>query len=310
MPATYVRITARALAAAAIALAAVVVVPAARAETTACLPIESLPAVLDTAGHYCLVSDFTQSLNTTAIVVSADGVVLDCNGHRIRNSLNTNTSAGISLYDRNDSTVRNCVVDGFFHGINLSTTTEGRGAGNRIEGNHIVNTRQIGIAMAGSNNLIVGNRITRMTGNYNGVVYGIQLVNFTSFSVGNVFRDNVFADFQPTPPPGAKSYSQAIYIGNGRQTVIEGNTISGLYPTTGAFVYAIESYGFEHVVRNNTVLAPAPLPAPWDGAQSAGIILFGDFTQESRDGNACEGNTVGGFSTAISGCVMVDNTVF
>jgi hypothetical protein len=281
-----------------------------RAETTACTVIASLPAVLDVPGRYCLESDFTQSLNTTAIVVTADDVVVDCNGHRIRNTLNTNGAAGISLYDRNDSTVRNCVVDGFMQGINLSTSTEGRGAGNLVEGNVIVNTRQVGIAMAGSHNLIVGNRITRMTGNYNGVVYGIQLVNFTSFSVGNVFRDNVISDFQPTPPPGAKSYSQAIYIGNGRQTVIEGNTISGLYPTTGAFVYAIESYGFEQVVRNNTVLAPQPLPAPWDGAQSAGIILFGDFTPESQANNACEGNTVGGFTTAISGCVKSNNTEF
>ena len=224
-------------------LAASMLAPVARAETTACLPIESLPAILGAPGHYCLVSDFTQSLNTSAIVIAADDVVLDCNGHRIRNTLNTNGATGISLYDRNEVTVRNCVVDGFFGGINLSTSTEGRGTGNRIEGNHVVNARQQGITLAGSRNLIVGNRITRMTGNHNGVAYAIYLVNFSSFAVGNVIRDNVIADFMPTPP-GSDSTVRAIYIGNGRQTVIEGNTISGLYERTGKYLYAIESYGF------------------------------------------------------------------
>ncbi|MGH8029530.1 MAG: NosD domain-containing protein [Arenimonas sp.] len=284
-------------------------VPAAHAETTACTVIVSLPAVLDTPGHYCLESDFTQSLATTAIQVNADGIVLDCNGHRIRNTNSTSGATGIGGYDRKDTIIRNCVVDGFFNDISMLSSADTAGTGNLIEGNTALNARSTAIYVIGSYNRVVRNRVTSVTGNYNGVAYGIFLYSAQSTGVGNAIVDNIISNFRPSPPPGTPCAPSPITFANVRNTEVTGNTVSGIYATTGQYVYAIQSSGAtQSVVSGNTVLSAPPLPAPLDGSQSAGIILFG--TLEEHAGTACTDNIVGHFNNNLSGCVKNANTEF
>jgi parallel beta-helix repeat protein len=282
--------------------------PTARAETTACTVIASLPAMLDAPGHYCLEADFSQDIVDAAIWILADNVVLDCNGHRIRNTYALNPAIGVTT-GSNQVVIRNCVLDGFRTGINAYTDSVGRGDDNSIVGNHVLNSRQLGILLSGSRNVVAENRITRVSGNYGGPVYGILLDNYGNGAIGNVLRNNVIADFKPSPQAGQGGVTYAISIYGARNTVIEDNTISGLYASSDGWVWAIQANNSQQIVTGNTVLAPAPLPAPLDGAQAAGIYLSG-LRPEDDLGSACTDNVVGGFVTSISGCVVSGNTGF
>jgi hypothetical protein len=124
-----------------------------------------------------------------------------------------------------------------------------------------------------------------------------------------VLRNNVIADFRPAPPRDQAGNTGGIYVSRASNTLVAGNTISGLYAATGAWVMAIEIYGSQQGVAGNTVLAPPPLPAPFDGSQANGIFLYGNLPQDDL-GNACSDNVVGGFTTDIAGCVASGNTEF
>jgi parallel beta-helix repeat protein len=283
--------------------------PAARSETIQCLEVASLPATLDAPGHYCLEADSTGQFVDHAIAIVADNVVLDCNGHRIRNNYAINYAVGVAAGNRNQTVIRNCVIDGFGQGINVIADSDGRGDGNSIVGNQVLNSRRVGILLSGSHNVVEDNRIARTTGNYDGSLQGIMLINYASGAVGNVLRNNVIADFRPAPPRDQAGNTGGIYVSRASNTLVAGNTISGLYAATGAWVMAIEIYGSQQGVAGNTVLAPPPLPAPFDGSQANGIFLYGNLPQDDL-GNACSDNVVGGFTTDIAGCVASGNTEF
>ena len=78
--------------------------------------ITSLPAIIDTAGTWCLNKDLsTASSNGTAIAINSDNVTIDCNGYKLgglaagEGTLET----GIGGYDRRNITVRHCNIRGF-----------------------------------------------------------------------------------------------------------------------------------------------------------------------------------------------------
>jgi hypothetical protein len=297
--------TARAFAQATFLLALALAAPtAARAETTQCLVVPQLPAVLDMSSHYCLEKDFVQAFSQTALQVNADGIVLDCNGHRVRQTDTAAGSAGIAGYDRKNVVIRNCVVDGFVVGINLGSSSDTSGTGNLIEGNHILNARQVGLYAVGSHNRVERNCITQLDNSYNGVAYGMYVYSPGSTGVGVTIKDNVISDFRGTYPITNQSPT-GIFLGNLRYTEIVGNTITGLYASTGNRVHGIESYASGTVVRDNVVIAPPPLPAPFDGQQEWAIGIF-----DSTSGSACRDNTTGGFTSGIFGCAKAANTEF
>jgi hypothetical protein len=92
----------------------------ARAETTQCTPITSLPGVITAPGVYCLTGDLaTRMTSGNAIEIQADNVVLDLNGHRLNGGgAGAGTTAiGIYAYQRRNVTIRNGTVYGFLKGI-------------------------------------------------------------------------------------------------------------------------------------------------------------------------------------------------
>jgi parallel beta-helix repeat protein len=283
--------------------------PSARAETTNCLGITSLPTTIVEPGRYCLHKDFAQPFNSAAIEINVDDVVLDCNGHAITNTEATNSPTGVyGPNARRNVTVRNCTLDTFQVGILLVASSDPGAVGNRIEDNTIRNARQIGLYVIGSNNRIDRNRIVGLSGNVNGVSYGIFLYSGAAAGTDNSIRDNIITDWKPTPP-GAGNVTNAIYFFRVQETEVTGNVVSGLYASTNWYVSAI--FGSDvsgTVVARNTVLSPPPLPAPFDGSQSSGILLGG--TPEMQATNACRDNVVGHFSSNISGCVKDGNTEF
>src|SRR5690606_36206278 len=88
----------------------------AAAETTECMEIQSIPAVISTQGVYCLKRHVSGALATgSAIAVNTNNVTIDCNEFKIGNlAAGPGTQAvGIIASNRNNVTVRNCGVRGF-----------------------------------------------------------------------------------------------------------------------------------------------------------------------------------------------------
>jgi parallel beta-helix repeat protein len=283
----------------------------AHAEIGACNVISALPTTILTPGRYCLDKDIIGTYaGGYALRIYADNVVFDCADHRLVDSDAANTNSGIMVTgDHKGVTIRNCVIDNFQTGILVQESADDGSRDHVIENNTILRSRQIGMSVSGSNNRIEGNRVLGNTGNLNGLAYGIRVFSSYTNGVGNTIRDNVVADFQPTPPPATGTQVIGISLVYLHDTEVTGNTVSGLYSTTNQYTYAIDSSGTTgSVLTDNRVLAPPALPAPLDGIAYYGIHLAG--TAEEQATNLCRGNTVGHWFTDILGCTQVDNTAF
>lgn len=284
---------------------------AAWAETFNCTEITSLPRTISTPGHYCLRRNFAQNFGfTIPIDIEADDVVLDCNDHSIRETAANSNSEGVYVYrDRSRVTVRHCVIDGFYYGINFISDTLGA-RDNVIQDNTIVRARETGITVWGSGNLIENNRVTEVQGDPAGSnATGIKVAGVGNVGSGNVIRGNLIANFKPNPPSGTP-VAIGINLSGLQDTVISGNTITGLYAHTGGGVYGIIAGTTTGTSVTDNVLASPPLPytAPYDGGNYYGVYLGGTVGEQAT--NLCSGNQVGHFNTDILGCNKVGNTEF
>jgi parallel beta-helix repeat protein len=74
-------------------------------------------SVLDQAGKtYLMTADITNSNATTCMVITANNVTLDCQGHVI-DGIDATPSSGIHADGFNDATTKNCIVSDFENGI-------------------------------------------------------------------------------------------------------------------------------------------------------------------------------------------------
>jgi hypothetical protein len=296
-----------------LAMIALAWLPVAHADTLGCTTITSLPTVISAAGHYCLNKDFVQDFGTSvAFEITADNVVLDCNDHLVRNSNPAADTYG--LYADNDPdriTVRNCTFDGFTGGMYFLPSNPNGVRNILLQDNLIVHARIIGIDIngSGSGNVIERNRVTELLGNLPGNPTGIRINCFDTAGSGNIIRDNVIDNFKPTPPSGTP-YTIGIDLIGTQDAQVSGNTISGLYATTGGGVYGIVSSSATGTsVTGNVITSPPnPAAAPFDGGNYAGIFLQGTSAQQAT--NICTDNQVGHFNGDISGCVVAGNTGF
>jgi len=93
---------------------------AARAETVNCTPVTSVPTTISTSGVYCLTGDLsTADPDTNAIVIAANNVILDLNGHKLGGlAAGPGTSSrGIYAAYQQNITIRNGTIRGFAQGI-------------------------------------------------------------------------------------------------------------------------------------------------------------------------------------------------
>jgi hypothetical protein len=277
------------------------------ADIQACTVLTVLPATISTPGIYCLDRDFEQGFTSAAVLIQADDVVFDCNGHTLRATNPGNASGGVNVGNNKRVTVRHCTIDNFAIGIDMA------GSGHRVEDNTILRGKIYALHAIGSNIRIERNHISQLRADYingNGFAAGIYFLGAFPDSTGNVIRDNVITDFKVDMPPGNPSTVtvSAIYLTRDKDARIVGNTIGGIY--SDYRVWAIRLENVQNVlVADNTVLSPPPLPAPFDGAQAAGIFFW---SQSAGAPNLCVGNTVGHFTTDIqaTACTKVDNAEF
>lgn len=295
-----------------LALIALLFAPGLRAETFNCTTLSSLPVTISTPGHYCLNSNFALSGDTVAIAIDASDVVLDCNDHVIRDTpLAVNAGIGVKMTgSARNVTVRGCRIDGFYVGIwSWPGTSAGREI--RVLNNQVSHAYRAGISLYGSDNLIEDNLISESLGT-NDPVYptGIYIEDSADYGVGNVIRGNSIGNFRPEAPDGSGYYTIGINVLHLQGTVIENNTVAGLYSRTGSGTYGITSgQSTGSMVRGNVVLSvPLPVSAPLDGGSWTGIFLQGTSAEQAT--NVCVDNQVGHFNGNVVGCVVAGNTSF
>lgn len=288
----------------------------AAAETLTCTDIPTLPYTINASGHYCINKNFSQAFAAPAIVVNANNVVLDCNDHFIFNTSGSVT--GVHVTNRQQVTVRNCGITSFVRGIAFFETIAGASRNNVVTGNRVLKSRITGIQMAGSANIVDGNRVADNFGGSSTHTYGILVSSFDGNGVGNIVRNNVVTQVTPS----LYVHVVGIYLLDVDNGAILNNVVSGLFPPLDKLADGIvaSTTVLGTAAVGNTVLAITGSPPgggggiAYGGGSSGGIRFEADPDTNNR--NACRGNTVGHWSTnilaesVVSGCVKDANTEF
>jgi hypothetical protein len=284
---------------------------AARAETSqGCVGLTVLPANLFAPGRYCLHKDFSATTYSggSAILIGHDDIILDCNGHRIAITDAANLLVGIKLQeDMARVTVRNCVVDGFLTGISAESQNLQQGVRIHLHDNTVLNSRYSGINVIGGDVHIERNRVTGISGDFDGSAEGIRVYSGDGTGVGTVVRDNHVSGIRPATIGGKNTTGINVYSLS--EPTVTGNTVTAVYAYTAWGVYGIDLTDVAGAnVSDNTVMSPPPAAAPLDGVQFYGIRVVPRVGQEGT--NVCRDNVVGHFTNNVAGCTTSGNTTF
>lgn len=255
----------------------------ARADTTNCTAITSLPKTITTPGQYCMASGLSWAGATgAAISIKSDNVVLDCNDNLVNYTGTTAAVSGISGTTRSGVEVRHCRLNNFYRGIYFAT-------GSRrifIHDNYVIGSRFYGIQTQGGDNNIRGNQVADTVG-----TAGISADVDAGSSA--LIRDNWVNN---VTGPAAALYG-IVVGGSGRATLIS-NGVKGVgLPTTTT----------SHAIRINTVSTVTPSPV----AILNGVMFIGQGATSYAVSKAtataksvCDGYTLSGYAAgAVPGCL-------
>ena len=234
---------------AALPLALLLAASPARAEVQNCMEIGSLPAALDTQGIYCLTHDLSTNLASgTAISVGVNNVTIDCNGFKIGGlpAGATTRAIGIDVQSRQNVTVRNCAVRGFFIGIQLQD-----GGAHVVEDNRLEANTYVAIGSYDTHgDILRRNHVTDTGGNLPlalwpyGAAFGIAATGAS----GVVVDDNVVATVSAGPTTTASGI--AVFDSDG---FVRDNLVSGIVTEPGVMRYGINANVSSLVIRDNSV---------------------------------------------------------
>jgi hypothetical protein len=184
----------------------------AQAETENCTPVTVVPTTISVAGIYCLTGDILSALaGGSAIEIASNNVVLDLNGHRLSNlgAGPSNLAVGVLATGRQNVTIKNGTIRGFYSGVRLDGNTQA---------------------------VVEGIRFDR---NYGQAVYGL-------ICQGSLIRDNLITNTGGRPEDGASA--TAIFVGGLYNRVINNDIVnvikSGQGTATGIYFGSIPTDGF------------------------------------------------------------------
>jgi Right handed beta helix region len=226
--------------------------PGARAETTECTVIASVPTTLSSPGVYCLKSSFSTNLATgTAIYVNANNVTLDMNGYKLGNLAAGTGTFAIGIYTGHQNvTVRNGTIRGYFYGIRLLG-----GGGHLVEDVRLDGNTYYGLAVGGPGNVVRRNQIVNTGGSTYYANSGAT--GLDSNGADARILDN---EITGTTAPGPTAGSRAVYV-VGEGSVISSNRISGTAAQAGGYAVGI-SWGFgSGLILDNSVVGVAGMAA-------------------------------------------------
>ena len=216
--------------------------------------IDSLPATITTQGTWCLRQDLSTSINTgNAITVATNNVTIDCNDYKLGGlaaGLGTN-AVGIGSMQRNNITVRNCNVRGFWIGINLAYNAGDTvpTTGDVVENNRIDGSTRIGISVDADGATIRGNTVVDTGGN-TGAENAIAI--HTHF--GTDVIDNLIDGVAPTGESIAQSYGIIAWDNVGG--VIANNRIRNVIANSFATGIALTSTSTGVTIKDNAIHMP------------------------------------------------------
>lgn len=136
-----------------------------------CQVIE-VPVIITEPGHYCLEDDFVVDMPTggAAILIDTDHVVLDFQGHILRNSasqpfVGTNP-IGVQAHEQSHIVVRNGTIQNFKTGVALAEPFFGvtTSFNHLVENMRIYDCQRFGIGVGGVNSVVRGNIVEHVTG--------------------------------------------------------------------------------------------------------------------------------------------------
>lgn len=148
--------------------AALLLAPASPAAAD-CIPV-TVPAVIDEPGSYCLVEDFEGPLDRqTAIAIESDHVILDLQGHLIRNTSlpeEGRLGQGVGAWERSHIVVRNGSIAGFWEGVSLGQEFGGvqSSVNHLVEDLRVYDCQRMGIGVGGSESVIRNNVVQNIHG--------------------------------------------------------------------------------------------------------------------------------------------------
>lgn len=224
-------------------------------------------------GNTVLTND--QDCTEEGIIIGADNITLDCDGHIIEG---TGINIGIWAIGRKNITIKNCIVKNFWSGITFTTTIDSYLLNNTA----LNNKRGIELRSSSTNNLIEENKVR------NSSEMGVQ---FFSLSTGNRLIDNLI-EFNPSMGVflGAGTGNQlihnniirnnsnhAIQVFQANDNIITNNILN--YNREGVNTFLTNTH--RNNIMHNTII----------GSSSRGISLVG--RNNTIDNNTIEG-TQGG----------------
>lgn len=265
----------------------------ARAETyhTCAGFIDSVPATITTQGVWCLRKDLSTSITSgNAITIATNNVTVDCNDFKLGGLAagDGSEAIGIYTYDRQNLTVRNCNVRGFFHGIAVGGPfTSSGGSGHLVEDNRLDNNLAAGIFLRNASNSLVRRNQVYDTG-------------------GSLTADQIYG----------------IYA---TEADVIDNTVAGVFAidtgtTAAKTVYGILVPGRGFVIRNNRVRELELPPAlsgdvvgiradNWSSVDGNLVTSVGDHRGTAIRGRGpeghltiCSNNVVAGFGQRFDTC--------
>jgi hypothetical protein len=256
---------------------------AARAETTDCTEIPSVPHNITAPGVYCLKKSLELPLQQgVAITILANDVVVDFNGHVLENFPGA-AGIGWGIYALNvrHVTLRNGAIRGFSIGVNLEDRS-GNSMGHLVERLVLDGNTLAGLSVDGRNSVVRNNRVMR-TGAA-GHTYGIFARGAGIQVTGNVVTELVEA---------AGGVAVGITAYEARGGVVERNVVSNF-----AFGPA-QSVGIEVTHAGNVAVVGNRI-----ANMRTGILIPKGNTSVYMD------NTVGGAATPFSGGTAAGATNF
>lgn len=267
----------------------------ARAETTQCIEITSVPVVLSTQGVYCMTQDLATAINSgAAITVDTNNVTIDCNGRRLGGLGGGPASManGVLSLGRSNITVRGCRIRGFRNGVLLSGLggPDASQSGIVVEDNQLDGNLRTGITVVADGSIVRRNSVTA-TGTSEPITLaaGIQVAN------GVDVLDNTVDGVTGVGGPGGGSQLKAGIIASANERgVIGGNTVRRIVGgSTFGILLSNPSAG---VVAGNILMNANP------AIGNVGISCGGQGLV--RD-NLLNGYDFG----AIQDCTSLDNTI-
>ncbi|HEY2344335.1 MAG TPA: hypothetical protein VGH80_00480 [Xanthomonadaceae bacterium] len=257
---------------------------AAESYATCTNTVTALPKTISTAGNWCLKGNLATSASTHAITIATDDVTLDCNNFEISETGGAATT-GIAIYSNNhfNTTIRHCNIQGFEHGIYLSSSSGTSGGGHLVEDNHLEGSTVTGIRVSGDDSIVRDNLVFDTGGSTvagTTSTYGI----YTNESVG-VYDNTVMGVLGHV---GANGNAYGVYSAASSAGTIDTNRLRGMVSDgTGKAVGVKVAGTGRRAVRDNDVFG--------NGASNTGVSCAAS-TARAKD------NILDGFVTGRVTC--------